>query len=402
MSKRKRILIISQYFPPDIAGGGTRAFNYALYLTQQNFDVTVICAHPHLHSDVPKEYRRRLIRRERMNGFNLIRVWIPSLLHTSARNRIILHTAFILSSLFPLFSIKPDIIFASEPNLFCIIPAFIYSKLRGGSVIRVVDDLWPEVIYERNYVRSKFLKIILSKLAKFSYSYPKFVIPLTEEAKRHIHDNYNIDNKKIIVVEHGIDTKIYSYNEKRRGEEFILMYSGAIVESYDFDIIINAAQKLKDQNIKFLIRGKGILLPQIQEQKKKILLENLIIDTNIVPLEHLSNILSSADVFLIPMKNEYTLNLSLPTKILEYQAVGRPIICCSNGAPGKYVEKTGSGIRVDYDNLNGFVEAILKLESDPVLCQTLGKNGRKFVEENLSSEKIGARLTEIINHTFDL
>ena len=88
---KKKILIISQYFPPDISGGGTRAFNYAKCLTQKNFDVTVISAFPHLHESVPKKFRFKFLHKEKIDGFELIRVRVPSLLHTSARNRIILH-----------------------------------------------------------------------------------------------------------------------------------------------------------------------------------------------------------------------------------------------------------------------------------------------------------------------
>ena len=165
---KKKILIISQYFPPDISGGGTRAFNYAKCLSQQNFEVTVISAFPHLHANIPKKFRFKLLHKEKMDGFELIRVRVPSLLHTSARNRIILHLSFLISSMIPIFSIKPDVIFASEPNLFSIIPAFFYSKLSGGSVIRIVDDLWPEALYERGYVKSRLLKKFLDKLAKFS------------------------------------------------------------------------------------------------------------------------------------------------------------------------------------------------------------------------------------------
>ena len=51
----KKILIISQYFPPDISGGGTRAYNYAKCLSK-NYDVTVITAFPHLHSKIPSAY----------------------------------------------------------------------------------------------------------------------------------------------------------------------------------------------------------------------------------------------------------------------------------------------------------------------------------------------------------
>ena len=400
MKSKIHVLIISQYFPPDISGGGTRAFNYAQCLVQQNYDVTVITAFPHLHSAVPKEFRGKIKHKEKMDGFDLIRVWIPSLLHTSARNRIILHFSFIVSSFFALFSVKkPDIIFASQPNLFSIIPAYVYSKLRGGKVIRVVDDLWPEVIYERDYVKSRFLKNILDNLAKFSYTYPKYILPLTEEAKQVIHKSYGISNDKIEVLGHGINTKIYTFSERKRQEQFVLMYSGSLVESYDFDIIIKAAQKLKE--VKFVVRGKGFLYSYLKEQKEKLGLDNLLIDTTIVPLEQISVVLGNSDVLLIPLENEYTLNLSLPTKILEYQATGRPIICCSNGAPGHYVEQTKSGIRVDCGDLDSFVQTIQKLESDPLLCKTLGNNGRKFVEENLTFEKIGKRLSEIIQQILE-
>ena len=186
---KKKILIISQYFPPDISGGGTRAFNYAKCLVMQNFDVTVITAFPHLHSKIPKKFRFKMIHKEKMEGFELIRVRVPSLLHTSAKNRIILHSSFLISCMIPIFSIKPDVVFASEPNLFSIIPAFFYSKLRGSSVIRVVDDLWPEALYERGYVKSKLLKRFLNKLTKFSYTYSKFIFPLTEIGKQIIRIN---------------------------------------------------------------------------------------------------------------------------------------------------------------------------------------------------------------------
>ena len=396
---KKKILIISQYFPPDISGGGTRAFNYAKCLSQQNFEVTVISAFPHLHANIPKKFRFKLLHKEKMDGFELIRVRVPSLLHTSARNRIILHLSFLISSMIPIFSIKPDVIFASEPNLFSIIPAFFYSKLHGGSVIRIVDDLWPEALYERGYVKSRLLKKFLDKLAKFSYTYAKFILPLTETGKQIIHNSYNIVNDKIIVLGHGVDTNIFTHTEQTKKSDFILMYSGSFVESYDFDLIINAAKKLQDENIKFVLRGKGILLSYLQNEKKNKDLKNLLIDTEIVPLEYIAKKLAHADVFIVPMKNEIALNSTLPTKILEYQATGRPIICCSDGAPGKYVEKTKSGIKTKYENLDEFIDAIQKLKSEPQLCKELGQNGKKYVDENLTFEKIGKTLSRYVEES---
>lgn len=391
---KKKILIISQYFPPDISGGGTRAFNYAKCLSMQNFDVTVITAFPHLHANIPKKFRFKLLHKEKMEGFDLIRVRVPSILHTSAKNRIILHVSFLISCMIPIFSIKPDVVFASEPNLFSIIPAFFYSKLRGSSVIRVVDDIWPEALYERGYVKSKLLKMCLNKLAKFSYTYPKFIFPLTEIGKQLIHESYNIINDKIIVLNHGVDTNIFKYSKPTIKDEFILMYSGSFVESYDFDLIIDAAEKLQNKKIKFILRGKGTLLCYLENKIKEKNLKNIVIDKEIVPLEEIGKKLIEADVFLIPMKNEIALNSTLPTKILEYQAMGRPIICCSEGAPGMYVEKTKSGIKVKYEDLDEFIKTIMKLKSEPELSKELGENGKKYCDGNLKFEIIGKILSK--------
>jgi len=395
LSKRN-ILIISQYFPPDISGGGTRAYNYAKALQDKGYNVTVITAYPHLHESVSKKYKFKLLAKEKMDEINIIRVWIPSILHTSAKNRIILHFTFLITCLFPLISIKTDAIFASEPNLFAIIPAYFYSKLKNADVIRVVDDIWPEAIYERGYVKSDFIKKILNRLAKFSYDYPKFILPLTDVGKNIIKKTYSIDEEKIVVLGHGVNTKNYQYKQKQKQQEFTLMYSGSLVESYDFDLIFDAAKKLQNEKIKFIIRGKGVLLSKLIDKKNQMNLKNVEIDTNLVPYEKISEALSVADAFLVPMKNEIALNSTLPTKILEYQAIGRPIICCSEGAPGEYVEKTNSGIKVNYGNLDEFVNAILKLQNDDELCYSMGINSRKYVDNNLTFIKIGEKLSKMI------
>ena len=393
--KMKKILIISQYFPPDISGGGTRAFNYAKCLSK-NYDVTVITAFPHLHSKIPSSYRYNLTKKETIDNIKVIRVRVPSLLHNSIKNRIFLHLSFLISSLFPIFSQKPDVIFASEPNLFSIIPAFFYSKLRGGKIIRVVDDLWPEVIYERGFLKSKFIQKCLNKLANFSYNFPDFILPLTQEAKKHIEKVYEINPKKIIVMEHGVNVEIFKFKEKTSNSLFTIMYSGALVESYDFDLFLNLIKKFQEKDFQFIIRGKGLLLEDLKLKKTELGLNNLIIDSTIVESKEIGSILSTADVFLVPMKDDYFLNLSLPTKILEYQALGRPIICCSNGSPGNYVKETNSGISISAGNLPELIHTLQLLASDKKLSKTLGMNGVNHVKNNLTFEKIGVRLFKLI------
>ena len=400
-NKKKEILIISQYFPPDISGGGTRAYNYAKCLAD-NFDVTVITAFPHLHNKVPSEYRWKIIQEDKNFDFRVIRVRVPSLLHSSTTNRIILHISFLINSLIPISAIKPDVIFASEPNLLSIIPAYIYSKLRGGKIIRIVDDLWPEVLYERKIITNKLLKRILDRFARFSYSIPIIILPLTEEAVNHIHKLYKINKNKILVIHHGVNTNIFKpIIRKEENKEFVVMYSGAIVESYDFDVIINAAKLLRNEKIKFIIRGKGSSLEYIKNEKSRYNLDNLFIDDKIVSEEKLIENLNEADVFLVPMKNDKFLNMSLPTKILEYQALAKPVICCSNGAPGNHIEKTHSGIRVDCGDFKKVAEAIIKLKEEPVTKKRYGEEGKLYVDTKISFEKISEQFNRLIHQVIE-
>ena len=62
----------------------------------------------------------------------------------------------------------------------------------------------------------------------------------------------------------------------------------------NFDIIINAAKKLENEKIKFIIRGKGKLLPYIEDLIKKLQVKNmaalitLSIKLNLIDLKHIS------------------------------------------------------------------------------------------------------------------
>ena len=391
-----KILAITQYFPPDISGGSTRAYNYCKVLADQGYDVTVITAPPHQHGPIPKKYKRKFMIKEKFENINLFRVWMPSLPHTSVRNNLVLVSVFLFTSLFPLFKNKPDLIIIFEPNLFSIIPGYFYSKFRGGNIIRVVDDLWPEILYERGYVKSKILKVIINRLTKFSYEFPKYLIPLNEAVKEIIIKTHKVPEEKIKIISHGIDTKIFQYHEYKKRNEFIVMYSGSLVESYDFDIIVHAAKKLENEKIKFIIRGKGNLLQHIEKLIKNLDVKNIILDTKFIPLNEVSETLSKADILLAPMGKGKYLNFSLPTKILEYQAVGRPIICSSNGAIGKYVEKTDSGIRTEHENVDAFVDAIRKLMEDEELCKKFGEKGRRNIEKFHDIKMIGEQLSDVI------
>jgi len=174
---------------------------------------------------------------------------------------------------------------------------------------------------------------------------------------------------------------------------FTVMYSGVLGIGYDFDVVLRAAKILnKNFNVTFVIRGSGELAPKLKKDIKLLGLENVVFDTRFLSRDELSALLNSADVFLLPMADLSFVELGLPTKVFEYQSYGKPIICISNGEAAKYVTLTDSGLVVSPKDAEGLAKAIVSLYEDSKLVSTLGINGKEFVSEKFTSEKIGERM----------
>jgi glycosyltransferase involved in cell wall biosynthesis/SAM-dependent methyltransferase len=394
-----RVLVLAQYFAPDMGGGSTRATNVVKGLLSKGCEVTVVAAFPHYpHGRVPANYSHKAIVPERFETAKVYRVWIPSLPHSNVTNRVILHLCFVVSSLFALpFVGKTDVVWGANPNLFSFFSSFVYGVAKRVPIVRNVDDLWPEVFYELGYVKSRFARKVLDFVAWLSYVLPAAITPLSMGYKRSIVAKYGVSPEKVHVVEVGVDSVKPLSAYKNLKDQFTVMYSGVLGLGYDFDVVLKAARFLsKNEDVVFVIRGVGEMAPKLKKATERGL-RNVVLDTRFLPKNELAALLGSADVFVLPMAGMSFVDLGLPTKVFEYQAYGKPIICVSGGEPARYVEATGSGLVVKPNDVGGFAEAVVKLYKDRKLAAELGWNGWRYVLENLTVELIGERIYEVLS-----
>ncbi|WNZ29535.1 MAG: glycosyltransferase family 4 protein [Candidatus Bathyarchaeota archaeon] len=397
MHENLKALVLAQYFAPDMGGGSTRASNVVKGLLSRGCEVTVVAAFPHYpHGDVPKEYRGKAVVCEWFGAAKVYRVWVPNLPHSSPLKRLVLHFCFCVSSLFALpFVGKVDVVWGANPNLFSFFPSLVYGVTKGVPIVRNVDDLWPEVFYELGYVKSKLVKKALDLLAWFSYVVPSAITPISEGYKQFIVSKYTVSPEKIHVIEVGIDN-LKTIESTKPDNRFTLMYSGVLGLGYDFDVVLDAAQLLVEyEDVVFVIRGVGEKARELKETISERSLRNVVLDTRFLPKDELATILGSADIFMLPMAGMGFVDLGLPTKVFEYQAYGKPIICVSGGEPARYIESTNSGLIVKPEDASGLAESIIRLFRDRSVGVELGVNGKKYVSEHLMSERIGERMYKV-------
>jgi len=400
------VLIIAQYFPPGLGGSATRAYNVAKGLTINGCNVTVVSAFPHYpHGNIPPEYRWKPFKVEWIGKIRVIRTFILPLKSEGLSRRILLFTCFIFTSLFaiPLVG-KVDVIWAANPDVVAMVPALAYGLIGRRPATTNVDDLAIEDLYDLNLIKRKSVSAsIIELLAKFLYNKMKAITPISPGYVNPLIEKYRVDRNKIHIVYGGVDLNIFkpksSNQNNPKKDEFIVLYSGAFSVAYDFNQVLNAAKILeeKDSKVKFILQGKGELVNQIKSSIKRLGLRNVVVIDKLFSREEVAELLNKADALIQPLGDYGKPHMGISTKLYEYQAVGKPIICCSAGQPAKYVKETCSGIVVKPGDYKTLAEAVLYLKNNSNVARKLGNSGRQYVEDNLSIEKIGKKMMTVFN-----
>ncbi|MCR6692193.1 MAG: glycosyltransferase family 4 protein [archaeon YNP-LCB-003-016] len=391
------VLIFSQIFPPDLGGSATRAYNVAKGLLAHNVNVTVIAGFPHYPTgNVPRHLRKKALAIEYFDGMKVIRTYMPPIPAKGFINRIILFTSFMLSSLFPFFLVRRiDCIFVANPQILSIYPALIYKFFHRCPVVLNVDDLWPEDI-EPEITRSSLIRRLGEVLAKIAYVIADAITPISPGYTKVINGKYGIPESKIHVVRGGVDTSKFKPMPSKNDEKFTVLYSGAFSVAYDFDQVLKAAKILeKYEDVEIILQGGGELLHHVKQRVAEMKLKNVKIIDKILSRQDVAKLMSEADALLLPLRDFGRPYLGISSKLYEYQAVGKPIICCANGQPAEYVNETKSGIVVKPGDYKALVNAILYLKDNSEIAEKLGTSGRNYVVEKLSIESIGREMLNV-------
>jgi glycosyltransferase involved in cell wall biosynthesis len=394
-----RVLVIAQYFPPDMGGGATRAYNVAKGLGLNGCEVTVVTAFPHYPSgNVPERYRWKPFVLEDVEGFRVVRTFVPPVASQGLAKRLALFLSFIASSLFAApFVGKVDVVWAANPNVLSVFPALFYGLVKRKPVALNVDDLWPEDLHNFGLVDEDSLVFkVMRFVAKFAYSKAGLITPISPGYVEVLCGKYGVNRGRVHVVRAGVDLDTFRVVSDRlnySGEAFRVLYSGAFSVAYDFDQVLLAAKMLENVGgVEFVLQGGGELVDYVKSRVKELKLSNVGVIDRIVSRAEVAKLLSEADALILPLRDFGKPYLGISSKLYEYQAAGKPIVCCAEGQPAEYIEETGSGIVVKPGDYEALGKAVLYLKENRDVAGKLGVSGSRYVGNNLSVKKIGSKM----------
>ena len=121
--------------------------------------------------------------------------------------------------------------------------------------------------------------------------------------------------------------------------------------------------------------------------------------TGFVPIEDAWSYAASAAVCVSPIYPSPILNCGSPTKLFEYMALGRPVVCNSHPDQTAVIKESGAGLCVDW-GVPEFAEAMIWMLEHPQEAEAMGAKGPAWVAANrtypILAEMVWRKYQEIL------
>lgn len=396
-----KLLIITQYFPPEVGAPQNRLFELSQRLLKEGVDVHILTAMPNYPvGEVFESYQNKSYLFEEMKGLKVHRSEIYATSSKSIVKRLRNYFSFVFSSYRKgRANIKEnfDFVLCESPPLFLGISAYRLSKRFKAKFIFNVSDLWPESAEELGLVKNKFFLNLAYRLERTLYRKSVLVTGQTQGIVKSINDRY--PKVKTYWLPNGVDlnyfdpdnVKVMGWREKHGFEsgDIILLYAGIIGHAQGLDVILKAADILRGQkHVKFVLLGSGPLKEDLLEMKSTLKLDNVKF-LDVVTKREMPSIIKSIDVALVPLKKLDLFKGAIPSKIFENCAMKKMLLLGVEGeAKELFIDKGNAGLFFIPEDELSMVNQIKKIIENPDMIDEFGVSGREFVNENFNRDKI--------------
>ena len=404
-----KILFVCQYFYPETFRGNDIAF----HLAEEGHAVHVVTGIPNYpEGHFFTGYGLFKKRHEKINGVNVTHLPIVP---RGKDNKVMLMLNYIsylivgwLWTFFHAFLHKYDVVFCQQLSPVTMSsPAVLYKKMRKVPLYTWVLDLWPESLIAAGGINNKYILGFFDWFVKSEYKNSDKILTSSKSFAQSILKYGDYKNKIIYYPQWSDGTTNVSDSdfvlpEKllkiSDGNNFIVMFAGAVGEAHGMECNMQAALKLKDyKNIKWVIVGDGRRLDWVCSFVKNNRLEDTVIMLGRFPSETMPVFFEKADVMLVSLMDSPLFNMYSPAKISSYMAAQRPILAVLNGEGSEVIKAAECGWNVRAGDAESLSKLVVKLsKTDKQMLADKGRKGKVYYDNYFTKDKCLKKLDEIM------
>lgn len=391
-SPKRHCMVVHAYYPY----GETRVQRQAEVLVRHGYEVDVICLRG--KSDAPNELH---------NGVRVVRLPVQYGNYSWVGWKFWEYLHFCLLAMFKLIQLHSQHPYGAVQthNLpdFLVFAAW-YPKLLGARVILDLHDLMPE-FYQARYGRdanSRLVRLVAWQ-EKLACRFAHHVITVSELWRQTLIKR-GVAADKVSVVMNVADHTIFRLQDGGSTAPandgcLRLIYHGTVTYRYGIDLILKAVAQVRQQvpNIHVTIHGGGEYFPKVLALAEELNLseENISFSSKNIPLPELPRLIRSAHVGLAPYRTDVFTDGIVPTKLMEYAALGLPAIAARTSAIQAYFTDTMVEFFTPGD-ADDLARCILKLYQDRAYLVHLTRGADVF-NQRYNWEKLGNEYVALID-----
>lgn len=404
-----RILILTQYYPPETGAPQNRLHELALRLKAKGAEITVLTALPNYPKmEVDEAYRGKQGMTESIDGITVHRANIYVSKKSDILHRLLNYFSFVWSSWLlgrSRFSRGQfDFLMVESPPLFLGFSAVFLSRKLKAKLIFNVSDLWPESAEKLGLVTNQFFLSLAYRLEAWCYRNAALITGQTQGIVRDIDKRF--PQKTTFWLPNGVDLSFYNPDEVKsnwreengfKQSDILLFYGGIIGHAQGLETVLYAAHKMQHlKQVKYILVGEGPVKPALQQLKEKLQVDNVFLMPG-VRKEAMPGITKAVDAALVPLRKLPLFEGAIPSKIFENLAMKNPIILGVEGeAKTLFVDEGHCALAFEPENVEELCQLVEKIASKAVNLAELGENGRRYVEKRFNRTKIAQGFVELL------
>lgn len=298
-----------------------------------------------------------------------------------------------------------DVIHGCNPpdNIYMVARMF-----RGKGVDYVFDhhDICPELFEAKFGKKSGLLYKSQLWLERNTYNHCKFAFVTNESYKKIATTRGGMKEEDVWVLRSGPRLErlkiVPAKPEIRRGKKFMVGYLGVIGQQEGIEYLLEAARYIRDElgrdDIFWGIVGGGPHLSELRRKCTGMGLDDIVEFTGRVSDEKLLDYLNTADVCVNSDEYNEMNDKSTMNKILEYMALGKPIVQFDL-TEGRYSAQ-GASLYARPNDAADLGRKVVELLDDPARRAEMSAIGRDRILNQLSWEHTSKTLLEAYDKYF--
>jgi glycosyltransferase involved in cell wall biosynthesis len=281
-----------------------------------------------------------------------------------------------------------DVIHGCNPPDTIFIIARIF-RLFGKRFVFDHHDINPE-LYEAKFNRRDVWYRLLCRLERWTFQSADVSIATNESYRRIAIERGGMKPERVVVVRSGADLSRVRLVEPdpglRKGRRFLVGYVGVIGKQEGIDLLLQSIvvyrKELGRDDAQFVIVGDGTEVASLKALSRELGVDDCVDFAGRLPDAQLMSVLSTADACVNPDRANEMNDKSTMNKVLEYMALGKPIVQFDL-TEGR-VSAADSSLYARPNDVRDFAVKLAELLDDPQKRERMGAIGRTRIERELA------------------